>query len=574
MNPRKLITTGNTERVNQPCRWRKNKWYQACFFNYLSMRVFNFLVFPIIYTTISFLLIGCANYVTNYSSQLYGEEYISGSELKADVIVDNYVVWLTSDDAISMDPHLVNDIVSMVFMSQVYQGLVTIDQYGNIVPSLAYSFYTIAPNVWQFNLRQGIYFHDNTPFNSYAVVTSLNRLLNPAIASPGANILDMVTDIIAIDSYIVHIHTDFPFSPLPGHLASVGGFIVSPNAISKENDNIRYNLDNIGYNLNEAPVGTGPFLMYRRNHGYSTIFIRNENYWGQVPSIERIIFRVVPESSTRLAMLENREANAFVATTTELSSVVTIQGASYFTIYSATTEYIGFNLSYDNPLSNIYLRYAISNAINRKEILEMMSGLAIPAISMAGPQIAFSPIGLELQPFNIERARELILKTPYAQGITLNFYYTGTVRGQVAQLVQSYLAEIGITVNIIGLEWGALISTINAGSHDIFALSWSAGTGDADRSFHPLFHTSNQGSLGNRFAYSNYIVDDLLERARQTTDEYKRHSLYEEIAEILAHDLPIIPLWHTITPIVYLNIQGLQVDFRAIPDFRNVVLTG
>ena len=553
MNQIKLINTKNSEKVSELCRCRKNKWHQACSFRYTHMRVFNFFAFPIICIAISFLLIGCTNYVTRYSGQLYG--------------TDNYVVWLTSDDAISMDPHLVNDIASMAFMSQVYQGLVTINQYGELVPSLASSFYTIAPSVWAFNLRQGIYFHDNTPFNSYAVVTSLNRLLNSTIASPGANILDMVTDIIAIDTYTVHIHTDFPFSPLPGHLASLGGFIVSPTALSKANNNI-------GSNLNEVPIGTGPFMMYSRNHDYSTIFIRNENYWGQVPSIERLIFRIVPETSTRLAMIENREANAFVATPTELSSVITIQGVSYFTIYSATTEYIGFNLSYGNPLSNIYLRYAISNAINRQEILEIMSGLAIPAISMAGPQIAFSPVGLEIQPFNIERARELISKIPYAQGITLNFYYTGTVRGQVAQLIQSYLSEIGITVNIIGLEWGTLISTINEGLHDIFALSWSAGTGDADRSFHPLFHTINQGPLGNRFAYSNYIIDDLLDRARQTTDEYERQNLYEEIAKILAHDLPIIPLWHTINPIVYLNIQGLQVDFRAIPDFRSVVLIG
>ncbi|MCL1995399.1 MAG: ABC transporter substrate-binding protein [Defluviitaleaceae bacterium] len=479
------------------------------------------------------------------------------------------VVWLSNADAVQMDPHLTNDIPSLVFQSQVFEGLIAITQEGEIVPSLAESFYTVEPTVWQFNLRQGVYFHDGTPFNAEAVVINLNRFLDPELASPGASILDMVTDVLAVDEYTVHIHTAFPFSPLPSHLTVSGGLIASPTALAAQENGT-------GPNIGEAPIGTGPFVMYSRDHGDNTVFVRNENYWGDLATVESVTIRVIPEAGTRLAMLEAGEAHGFTATAIDVPSLRLMDGVNYFTEASAATEYIGFNLTEGHPLSNLYLRQAISKAIDRAEMIEMMGGLALPATSMAAPQLAYSPFGtLEIQPFDIEGARDLLAQTPWPDGLTLSFWYNdgSTIRSQIAQLVQFYLAQIGITIEITSMDWGAYLAAIGAIEHDMFVLNWVALTGDSDRAFHPLFHTENHGVAGNRFLYSSPVADDLIDRARQTTDPATRYTLYQELVEVLAQDLPMLPLWHIITPFAYSTaMEGFQVDFRSVPNFTNVTI--
>ena len=479
-----------------------------------------------------------------------------------------HVVWLSNADAVQMDPHAVNDIPSLVFQSQVFEGLVAIDASGEIVPALAESFYTIEPNVWQFNLRSGVYFHDGTPFNAQAVEINFERFLDPQFASPGASILDMVTDVVAVDNYTVHIHTAFAFSPLPSHLTVSGGLIVSPQALATHAAG--------GYSIDQAPIGTGPFIMYNRIHGDSTVFVRNENYWGSPALPERLSILVIPEAATRLAMIETGEAHGFTATAIDVNSIRTMDGVVYFTQPSAATEYIGFNLTDGHPLSNPYLRQAISAAINRTEMIEIMDGLAIPAATMAAPHLAYSPFGsIDIAPFDLDLARELMAMTPWPDGLTLNMWYNegSTVRSQIAQLTQSYLSEIGITINITSMDWGAYLAAISAIEHDMFVLNWVALTGDSDRAFHPLFHSDNHGAAGNRFLYASPTADYIITAARQTTDSSTRYDLYEQLAQLLAIDLPMLPLWHLITPNTHsANMQGLEVDFRAVPNFTNVII--
>ncbi|MCL1996952.1 MAG: ABC transporter substrate-binding protein [Defluviitaleaceae bacterium] len=479
-----------------------------------------------------------------------------------------HLVWLSNADANHMDPQLVNNIPSMVFQSQVYEGLVTMNQAGDVVPVLAESFYPLEPTVWQFNLRSGVYFHDGTPFNAEAVVVTFNRFMDPAVAAPGFSIIDMVTEVIAIDEYTVHFHTEFPFAPLPGHLTIGGGLIVSPTALAAYENGT-------GPSLGEAPVGTGPFIMESRVHGDRTVFVRNENYWGGLPSVETLTILVIPEPGTRLAMMEAGDAHGFHASAIDIPAIRLMSNVNYFTAAGAATEYIGFNMTEGHPLSNLYLRQAISNAIDRTEMIVMMEGLALPATSMAGPHLAFAPTGLELKQQDMDAARELMSRTPWADsGLTLNYWYNegSTMRSQIGQLLQFYLAELGITINITALELGHLLEAASAGEHDIFALNFSAATGDADRGFHPLLHSDNHGMPGNRFFYASPVADDLIDRARQTTDPSARYALYEELAQVLAYDVPMLPLWHMINSFAYTNMEGLQVEIRGIPNFTEVTI--
>lgn len=479
-------------------------------------------------------------------------------------IVGGDLVWLSNADAISLDPHRANDIPSMVFQSQVFEGLVTFNQVGELIPVLAYSFYNISPEVWEFNLRQGVYFHDGTPFNASAVIISFERILDPEFGAAAANIKEMITEITAIDEYTVHITTEFPFAPLPNHLTPMGSFIISPSAIEEEL--------NGGLTVNENPIGTGPFIFQSRDHGDNAVFTRNDNYWGSLPYVDSVTIRVIPESATRLAVLESGEGHGFTATAIELPSVREMQNTNYITVVSAATEYIGFNMT-EGPLANQQVRQAIAMAINIEEMMELMAGLAMPASSMASSVIAFQPSpAVTLPEFDLDGAIYLLSQTPYADGFTLNFWYNdgSAIRGPIGELTQFYLSELGIDVIITSMEWGAYQAAIGALEHDMFVLNWVGTTGDADRVFHPLFHSDNIGAAGNRFNYNSPLADELIIGGRQEQDTERRAEIYEELAELLAYDLPLLPLWHIVTPHVFQGIDGLTADFRGVANFSNV----
>lgn len=475
------------------------------------------------------------------------------------------LVWISTADAFSLDPHRTNDIPSLTFQSQIFEGLVTFNAYDELIPKLAESFEMIDPTTWQFDIRRGVYFSDGYPLNAYAVVRSFQRFVSDELASPGAAIIDMVTGFYEIDNYTVHITTLFPFSPLPSHLTTSGGFIVSPASINAEENGTIY--------INENPIGTGPFLLYHRNHGYDAVFIRNDNYWGISPYINTLTIRSIPESATRLAMIEAGEAHGLNAAAVEIPAIRYIPHASYMTRPGAFTEYIAFNVRNEGPLQNPLVRQAIALAIDLDEMIQIMEGLATPAATMAGPLIAFSPTNVSPIEFNQQLARELLEQTPYAYGTTLNFWYNSgsAIRTQIAELVHFYLAQIGIEVEILSMEFGAYLAAIAEGEHDMFVLNWGATTGDADRAFHPLYHSSNHGAAGNRSFINDLSLDTLLDTGREASDPQQRYQIYEEIAYFLHNEIPMLPLWHITAVFAYSGIEGLEFDiFRSLPRFTNV----
>ena len=517
-------------------------------------------------------LVGCGASPTQETAPAPQQPYTDNQqpeddqlEISTQVNLGGDLVWVSVSDAVSFDPHRVNDIPSMVFQAQVFQGLLSFDEAGNFVPVLATDFRQLDDYVWEFDLREGVYFHDGTLFNAEAVVMNFERILdpNPSFPIPASNIKDMITSTVAVDDYTVHITTAFPFAPLPGHLTPMGSFIIAPSAIQAERDGIAY--------INENPIGTGPFILHERIHGDQTTFVRNETYWGGAPYVDSLTIRVIPDAGTRLSMLETGETHGFTGTAIDLPSVRTMANANYFTIPSAATEYIGFNTE-RGPLANPLVRQAISYAIDRAEMVTLMEGLGLPAISMAGPTIAFAPSGLSVVEQDLDHARELLAQTPYADGLELSIWVNdgSSIRANIAELTQFYLAQIGISLTIENIVWSSYLDAINALEHDMFVLNWVATTGDADRAFHPLFHSENRGSLGNRFGYSNPLVDELIEQGRRATVAAERYAIYEDIAAILAEDVPMLPLWHIVTPYFYNGVSGIRLDFRSIPYFARV----
>nr|WP_206529860.1 glutathione ABC transporter substrate-binding protein [Brevibacillus sp. SYP-B805] len=435
-------------------------------------------------------------------------------------------------DATQLDPHKGTDIPSAnVYHGKIYEGLVTQDKNMEIQPALATEWKKIDDVTWEFKLRQGVTFHDGTPFTADAVKKTFARVLDKETASPRASLFKMIKEVKVIDDYTVQIITEYPFSPLLSNLAHYSAGIISPKAIEQ-----------YGLKLGQHPAGTGPFKFESWTPGQEIVLVKNENYWGNKAKVDKVVFKVVPEDATRMAMIEAGEAH--LAEPVPVNDVERVQSSPNAKLYRSDAlgvDYIGFNLK-KKPFDDVRVRQAISYAIDVDAILKgVYNNVGTKATGPMGPAVWGHNPNLKPYEYNINKAKELLAEAGYPNGFNTTIWTNDNKERQnLAEVVQSQLKGIGINVEIKVVEWGAYLEGTAKGEQDMYILGWSNMTGDADYNQYFLFHTEAQGNPGNRSFYSNPEVDKLIDAGRRETDPEKRKAIYAKAQEIEMNDAPMV----------------------------------
>lgn len=448
-------------------------------------------------------------------------------------------------DAVSLDPHGSNDTPSSNVAYNIYEALLIQDENMELQPGLATEWEMVDDLTWQFTLREDVTFHDGSEFNADVVQANFERILDEDIASPRAFLYEMVEEINVVDDYTVEFVTEYPFSPLPAHIAHNGGGLMSAEVIAEDYEAIE-NGSEPGSVINEKPVGTGPFVFESWTPGDEIVLNRNDDYWGGAPALDSITFRVVPEGSTRLADLETGAIHiSDPLSPSDVSRVEGTDGMSVNSQPSVGLSYIGFNAQkepFDDPL----VRQAISKAIDKDTIINgIYDGVGLPAESPLAPDVFGYDENVSGLEYNVEEARELLAEAGYEDGFSTTLWTNDNQdRIDTATAVQAQLQEIGIDVQIEQVEWGAYLEDTAAGEHDMFILGWTTVTGDADYGMYPLFHSDNFGEAGNRTFFATDELDSLLEEARQSSDEDERLDLYSRAQEILVDEAPMLYIHH------------------------------
>ncbi|MCL1936277.1 MAG: ABC transporter substrate-binding protein [Defluviitaleaceae bacterium] len=509
-----------------------------------------------IFSAVSLFFIACGTPANNNANSGVNQPAVMPPSVSTE---SRDVVFAQWQNPPSLDPHASNDTISSEVQYQIFEALTAFDENGDLVPSLAENFSLVEPTVWEFNLRSGVYFHDGTYFNSYAVYRSLNRILENT-ASPRRFILEMIEDVIIVDEYTVRITTLFPFSPLPSHLSHPAGFIISPNSLDSD------------ISVDELPIGTGPFSFSSRIHGQEIVMVRNDSYWGDLPQIETLTFRVIPESSQRVNMLITGEANAIIASAIDAQEIRENPNLTLIEVPSTRQNYIGFNTQ-TPPFDDVRVRRAIAMVVDLDAIVHGIAGMGIPAVGPLPPTVAGAPQGIVPLTGTVEEARNLLAEAGFPDGFTTNIA-VGAGRpleeSLTAQILQANLAEIGITANINEMEWGAFLDYTAVGNHEIFILGWTVVTADADYGVFPLFHSTLHGVSGNRTFFTNSTVDRLLEEARMEVDMARRTELYSEIVQIIVDEAPKVSTFYPTFAIGTNGINNLFVNINATPIFSRV----
>lgn len=437
-------------------------------------------------------------------------------------------------DAVTLDAADSTDSPSATVISHISETLFELTPEGTIEPLLAESYEVSADGtVWTLRLRQGVTFHDGTPFNAEAVKFNIDRFLDPANAFQFRFLLNRVASVEVVDEYTVRFNLSTPFAPFLAHLTHSSVAMQSPTAIERFGEAYRDN-----------PVGTGPFRFVSWEKGQRIDLATYENYWGEKPGIDGVRFLAVPEGTTRMALVETGEAH--VAVRVPVQDVERLNANPNITVdntSSVRTIYIYFNHTLE-PFTDVRVRRAINHAVDKELIAEFLLGGAVrPSDAPISPGIfGYTPVGF--YEYDPELARELLAEAGFPNGFTTKLYspsgrYLQDI--QISEAVQSQLAEVGIIAEIETLEWAAYLEKTRepAGVNDVpmAMLGWGTVTGDADYGLFALFHTSEHVPAGsNRSFYSNPLVDALLDEGRTNPDPAVREQIYADAMQIIWDD--------------------------------------
>lgn len=443
----------------------------------------------------------------------------------------------------SLDPSTVTAVNDFRILLNMYDGLVRYkDGTLEVEPALATSWkISNGGKTYTFFLRKGVKFHDGSSFNAEAVKFNFDRMLvdvhpyHHTGPFPLAFFFSAIKKTSVIDTYTVQFSLDKPYAPLLSNLAYPTGLIVSPAAVKK--------LDK-GFGRN--PSGTGAFKFASWESNRKVVIERNEDYWDGAPPLKTVVFRPITDSNTRVTEMLSGGIDIMVEVPPD--NVATFRNDS-FRIYEQAGPHLWFLIlnCKEGPFKNKMVRQAANYAINKKALVEnVLQGTADVAAGPTPPAFAWAyNKSLTPYPYNPEKARKMVADAGF-KGAEVTFYVTEGGSGMLDPIpmgtaIQADLAKIGLNVKIETYEWNTFLGKVNPGLEgkaDMAEMAWM--TNDPDTLPFLALRSDAWPDKGgfNSGYYSNPKVDQLLEKARASTDQDVRAKLYHEMQEIVYQDAP------------------------------------
>lgn len=446
----------------------------------------------------------------------------------------------------------------------IYDALVKKDAHFVLQPWLATSWERPDPLTWIFHIRSGVHFHDGKPLTADDVSWSINSMIDGMlVTAKGGNLAEIIASVLASGPLTVTVKTKQPAASLLFNLSDGLFGVVEKGA---------------GRDEGLHPVGTGPFRFVSQMQDKEVVLERNRNYWAGSPKIRRLRFEVVPDTIT--AALEMRKGSGDVESNVLTPDMVHALRKEHNVIVQsgpgAIVMYVNFNTQ-DPKLRDARVRQAIACAIDRPELIAALwRGEARIADTLLpeGHWAAASASELPQYPHDVARAVKLLdaagLK-PDKDGIRLRLTLktsTDETTRLVAQAMQQQLRVAGIELSIRSAEFGTFYSDVTRGAFEMYMLRWIGSNEDPDFLRYAFATSSFPPKGGNRGRYSNPQVDSLLMQANAETNEAARRRDYVEVQQILARDLPSIPLWYPNNEVVHsMRVSGVHLDPGGTFDF-------
>ena len=464
------------------------------------------------------------------------------------------LIYGQAEDPATLDP-INTDIAEAVHvMTNVYDTLVTYDDTTtDIVPSLAESWTTSEDGkTWTFKLRKNVKFHNGDQFDSAAVKTTFERLLednHPLVfdpARPYKPAYEMIDAVEVPDPFTVVFRLKQPSAVFLANLAMFPASIVSPRALEESQADFA-----------ERPVGTGPFKFVKWARDQQLLLESFQEHWRGAPQVQRLVFVPVKESATRAQRLQRGEIHVGESLSpTELERLAKSPDLRI-------AEEVGMNVAYltmqteKPPLGNKKVREAIYLAIDKQKLIDIgYAGHAQAAVSMVPPSMWGHADQLKDREHDPEKARDLLAEAADEEGFELPLQLNLSIMNQArpylpqplstAGFLRDSLAEIGIELNIVGRDVNQHFEHLEMGQHELGLAGWNSDNSDPDNFLYTLLDPDNISARGNNLSrWRNERFHELMLAGREETDLEKRLPIYLEAQQIVLEEAPVVPLVHT-----------------------------
>ena len=467
-----------------------------------------------------------------------------------------------------------------------------------VEPGLATS-WDVSPDnlIWTFHLRDGVKFH-TTPyfkptrdFNADDVLFTFNRMLDKdmpfrkAYPSEFPYFTDMGMDkniakVEKIDDKTVKFTlntVDAAFiQNLAMSFASIQSAEYADQLLKQGNP----------ADINQKPVGTGPFVFKSYQKDSNIRFTGNKNYWKpEDVKIDNLIFAITTDPSVRMQKLKKDECQ--VTLYPRPADLEALKADSKLQM----PQQAGFNLGYiaynvmdkikgsnePNPMAQLKVRQALDMSVNKQQIIDSVyQGAGQLAVGSMPPTQWSYDTTIKDAPYDLEKAKELLKEAGIKPGTEITLWAMPVQRPYnpnaklMAEMLQSDWSKIGINAKIMTYEWGEYIKRSKGGENGAMLIGWSGDNGDPDNWLGTLFGCD--AIEGNNFSkWCNPQFDKLVKAAKATTDVAERTKLYQEAQQLIKQQVPMTPIAHsTVYQPMSKKVEGFEISPFALNSFYGV----
>lgn len=451
----------------------------------------------------------------------------------------------------NLNPVLTTDAYSSGVSELILSGLVRVNEDLEVIPDLAASWeYSKDGLVWTFHIRKGVTWHDGAPFTAQDVKFTFDKILDPKTNTVrrSSYVIDgLPVKFEAIDDHTLRCTLPKPFAPF---LLAMGMPILPKHILEKEDINKAA--------FNQHPIGTGPFIFKDWKQGDYVRVKGNPNFWRGQPKLFEIIWRIMPDYTSRLVALETGEIFATGVNPEDYERIRKLPSVDVYEFDDMFYGYVGYNLK--KPIfADKKIRQALSYAIDKDKLVEaLLKGHGSPAYCPMAPLGWSYTADVPSYKYDPAAAKKIFAEAGWKSdnegvlskggqkfGFVLFVSKGSKVGLDAATLLQRYWKESGVKVEIQIVDFSTLVSVLNKPEDpkkfDAVLMGWSLGL---DPDSYEIWHSSQYPKGLNFIGYNDPQADQLLEQGRTTLDREKRKKIYQELYRQIADDQPYLFVWY------------------------------
>jgi len=472
-----------------------------------------------------------------------------------------------TQDVLTMDPANHRKRETETILRNMYDGLVTRTTSMEVVPEISKSWNVVNATTYDFKIKQNIKFHNGDTLTAEDIKFTFDRLITENAmdgqTSPRKSLLGPLKTITVMDKSTVRFEFETPWPIFTAMLPFQE--VVSKKFVEQ------VGTDGMSTQVN----GTGPFKLKEWRKGESIVMERFDDYYGGASDIkpvgkacvDRVIFKVIPESASRVAALLSGDIDIMVEL--PVHSIAQVERSNIADVMSVNGTR-SFFMSMNNqraPFDDLRVRQAVNHALNKALIIDrILDGRATPISGILSPDAFGHNTKLKPYKYDVDKAKRLLADAGYPNGIDVTLDVEGAFK-ETAEAVASVLAKSGIRAQVSVSESSIIKGNWRTSGKkpiegDMWFTSWGNGSLDPTGIFEPVMMTD---ARGNSTGFSNAEVDELLTQASKTAIAKDREKLYQKAEKIVNELTPAVFLW---VPQDIYGVSKRLKGFKPSPDSK------